>query len=649
MGKFRTDIEGLRAVALLVIVAYHCGLPPRSGFVAVEWFFVISGFLITGLLLRDADERDGRLSLQTFYARRARRIVPAATFAVIVTIVAAGLWPQIRWVQDTIAADGRAAAAFVANFELAELDHGYFAPRPSVFRHFWTLAVEEQFYLLWPLVALVGLGATRNRRRLLAFVVVGGAVSLFLCVRYTPGYQSWAFYLLPTRAWELGAGALLAIGARHIDSVPQAWRSAGAVIGVGLMVFASLVTPHEAFPGSWAIVPVVGATLVLAAGGVGVVARVLSLPPLPLIGRYSYSLYLMHWPVLVLAASREPDGTLPPGKAMLLMLVVAVPLAVFSYHVVEAPIRFGRRFQAPRAAGAVAVTGVVLGVVVATLLPVVRSASESTGRVAKAAPVGSLHPTPFVPKNLEPTITAAVRFHSNDAPWPTRQPWTCEELYCSFGSATPSATIAITGDSHAVHWLGALYEAARVNDWRVVDLTKAGCPSWRTSREESDSGCPFFRAEALRRIERDKFDLVVVSNAPRRDLPLGIGRLRAAAQESLAAIRRSAPVVLLGDTPAARGSVPLCLVRHLEDSARCEPRRREAVRDEINGMLQGLANEVDASFVDPTDWLCSATRCPVVVGNQLVYFDDDHVTPYFSRTRGPFMGDVIRAALAGRA
>ncbi len=344
---FRRDIEGLRAIAVVLVLLFHAAIGPfGGGFIGVDVFFVVSGFLITSLLLGEV-ARTGTLSLPGFWARRARRLLPASCLVVAVTLIAA------QWLYDPLllgnmARDALAACGFVINyvfaFREAHGDGGYFDAdiAKSPLLHFWSLAVEEQFYLLWPLV-VYGLARTarRLRQELTLVIIALWVLSAAACVWLTDTQTPWAFYSLPTRAWELLTGALLAVSIASLQRIRRSLVVPMGALGLALIFVAAVgYDAGTTFPGVAAGLPVLGTALVIAAGsalaGSGLQRSVLGWQPMVWIGQRSYAIYLWHWPALVLIATRW--GPLSVGQRVA-VLIASVVVAAVSFRLVEDPVR----------------------------------------------------------------------------------------------------------------------------------------------------------------------------------------------------------------------------------------------------------------------------------------------------------------------
>ncbi|MFP5346438.1 MAG: acyltransferase family protein [Actinomycetes bacterium] len=546
---FRRDVQGLRAVAIVAVVLFHAGVPGvDGGFVGVDVFFVVSGFLITGLLWREL-ERSGRVSFVAFYARRARRLLPAASVVLVATLAAAVVVLSPLQARDA-ARDALAAALYVANYRFAVQGTDYLAPdsAESPLQHYWSLGVEEQFYLLWPALLLVAstllLRPRRPSRRAAttALAAVAGG-SFAACLYLTGASQSWAFFSLPTRAWELAAGGLVALAAPLLGRLPVAlaaglgWAGAGVV--VASVVATSTATP---FPGTAALGPVLGTAAVLVAGCRSEAAelgpaRVLRLPPFQVLGNWSYSWYLWHWPVLVLAPVAV--GAPLPLPARLGLAALTALLAGATVRLVENPIRFAPAVRARASRGlalgaALTITGAAVSVTVAQALPspeghgsVVTAADLSAAARAGATPesrgsapradarlvpagqpptaAAASEPTPpapaapapaapgpdavvaaavatslqraDVPANLQPPLAQAAADKAAPFTDGCHLGWTASvPRSCVFGVPSSPVTVMLVGDSHATQWEPALDAASKQQGWRLLSVTKSTCP-----------------------------------------------------------------------------------------------------------------------------------------------------------------------------
>jgi peptidoglycan/LPS O-acetylase OafA/YrhL len=541
-SSYRPDLEGLRGVAILLVLVCHLRIPgAEAGFVGVDVFFVLSGFLITGLLVNER-ERTGRIDLGRFYARRARRILPAAVLVLGATLLAAGFIVSpldLRRIAD----DGVAASLSLANMRYAVDTTDYFAAvDASPMLHFWSLAVEEQFYLLWPilLLSVARIGRTRPAMAALTAAVLGG--SFVVCGVLTETASAWAYFSLPSRAWQLAAGGLLALGAPLLGRLPHAVAAAMGWLGAALLG-ASLVAigPATAYPGLASLLPTLGAVALIASGGVVGSPGWIALARMPLrwLGRISYSLYLWHWPILILGpvalgmGATADEGGGDDLAARVALAVIAVALATATWALVEEPFRRGRVMSRGRgrgvalaaAAGLSLVLGsTALGVVGDRELAAIDTVADSTDgetfgtapddpaapassaraaspgpaderptpsspgqtTVAAPSPTASMPPPPSqrpvpwiagpVPRNLTPSLSKA----RNDTD-PLRADGCGLSLAgskppaCVYGDADGAVTVALVGDSHAAHWFPAVELLAQQRGWRLVPFTKFSC------------------------------------------------------------------------------------------------------------------------------------------------------------------------------
>jgi peptidoglycan/LPS O-acetylase OafA/YrhL len=389
--SFRPDVQGMRAIAVLLVVLFHAGLPGfRGGYVGVDVFFVISGFVITGILLRER-AASGTISIRAFYGRRARRIIPAATLVLVATVAAAYLALN-RFAAHATGVDGVWTSVFLANAHFAADSANYLASTrpPSPLQNYWSLAVEEQFYLVYPalFLCLARFGRQRSmRRRIGAFLVVAIVASFTLSVLQTSSDQAVAYFSPLTRTWELALGGLIAVATGILRRTPSIAAMVASWTGlVMILVAASLFSQSTPYPGSAVALPVVGTALVLI-GGVARptmgAERVLSNRSLQFLGLLSYSLYLWHWPILAIATQRSASGSLPVPMRLLLV-AISLGLALATFRLLEDPVRH-LRFLVSRRWSSAALGLVLVGVGVVASSTVADASTTSDPNIDVAA------------------------------------------------------------------------------------------------------------------------------------------------------------------------------------------------------------------------------------------------------------------------
>lgn len=694
-ADFRPDIEGLRAVAVLAVIAFHAGAI-GGGFIGVDVFFVISGFLITRMLWTEL-AATGRVDLTRFYAARARRLLPAAATVLVATAVATvALLPPLQ--AKSALDDGLASALYAGNVRFAVTGTDYLAHSdPSPFQHYWSLGVEEQFYLLWPALLLVtGLlwGHRRRRRQppaapYVLLLVAVCAASFALSVSWTHSWPSWAFFSLPTRAWELAAGGLLALSAPLWRRLPAGFAAIAGFGGLAVIGWAAThIDDRTPYPGTAATLPVIGTVLVIAAGcatptrGAG---RWLSVPAMRAVGRLSYSWYLWHWPLLLFAPMLVGHPLGWPGR--LAAVTASFLLAILTLRYVERPIRYSRPLR--RSAGRSLALGSVVtaaAVSAALILPMVIPVPGGRGEPTSAAVVHSAaqpNSTPAdplagalsaarravdasaqraaVPADLSPSLVAA----------PTDKPEVfldgCVRSWlevgvpdCISGDPDGPTTVALIGDSHAAMWHPALEPVARQNDWRLVTMAKVTCPlqdlpivSPYLGRAYSE--CEQWRSEVLDRLAIERPKLVVLSMSRRYGADFGFTSYApewiASLTDLIGELREATGgrVLVLGPVPDPHTNVPVCLSAHLEDALACAPDRATGLNP------AGIASESQATgasggqYADLSQLFCTADVCPVVIGNALVFRDDNHVTVTYAQTLAPVLGMIAEQAIAPRS
>lgn len=687
-GRFRGDIEGLRGIAVLFVVLFHATIRGfGGGFIGVDVFYVLSGFLITGLLLREI-ESTGTISLSRFYARRVRRLLPAASLVLAATLVASIIMLPPLLIPD-IAKDVAAAALYVSNMRFAFQATDYFAAigAPSPILHFWSLGVEEQFYLFWPaIVLLVSLGAKKLRLRVGVAIVVIAIASFTSAVLLLHIARPWAFFSLPTRAWELALGAILAVVEESLRRFTKGFASFLTWVGLALVVASGVLMKESAsFPGVAALAPTVGVALVIVGGtrpDLGWLSRALGTTVLRFFGRISYSLYLWHWPVLVLplAVSTTP----PPLTERLLLLVLTIVLATVTQRWIEDPLRRGRVIGTkPRrnllTAGAIALilAGTSLGV-----------SAHATAQLKGAADANALINQDFLPdqeptKSPTPTESAKpfVRLPSPGGPVPkdlkpslglaktdralsyldgchTQQDQSPSTAPCLYGVVGAAKTVVLFGDSHALSWFPAVNRAAKQMGWQLLSLTMSACspadiPAWNPTYQREMKNCAEWRESTIRRIVNAHPDLVLVAGTrgfatvnSAGHVLTGTARATAWHDGLMRSIDRlkagTGQVVLMADTPASLVDPPVCLSAHPKSILACATPVDKAIQSDWLAGEQALADQENIPLIDGGTWVCPTTPCPVVIGNVLVYSDGGHLTATFSST----LAGRLRAAIS---
>lgn len=675
---FRPDVEGLRAVAVALVVLCHAAVPGMAGgYIGVDVFFVLSGFLITGLLIRER-ERSGSTSMLAFYARRARRILPAASLVLVFTVLASYQW--LGFLRGgVIAEDGKWTALFAANLHFAREGTQYLniAAPPSPLQHYWSLAVEEQFYLVWPalflVVARVAPGVSLARK-LSAVLVLIVAASFTWSIVQTETNATWAFFSPLTRAWELATGALLAVCLPYIRRVPKgagpwlSWSGLAVILGG-----AAVIDANTAFPGYAAALPVAGTAFAVAGGTIAPrsgAERLLGLAPFQVLGKWSYSLYLWHWPILIIAAQRAGRDLSLQENLGLVALSVAV--SAVAHHAIENPIRYARPLTRHSWASVAAGTGLVVAAYGVC-------AWQLQGHLPESGPIRAAHaleegqPTnPGVwekdalsdvlelvaeapaatklPDDLAPDLRAAKMDFAWLPPWGEGCLVDPDKLVsppCVFGDPEGSRTVVLLGDSHAAQWIRAFDEIGRNLRWKVVLLTKTGCPAvsievnraYGTGPQKlyhAYPECGQWLTYAIGRINEMSPDAVILASCNGCDYMVDDdGELftredwGAGLEETL---RRITPAqtqkVVLGDIPRWWGTLD-CLAVNQNDVQACAKPARTVIGVTYNDAERMAAAAAGVPFVDVTPWFCSAV-CTAVIGNMVAYTNDYHVTATYA-------------------
>ena len=626
---FRPDIEGLRAIAILLVIGTHAGVPwLEGGFIGVDVFFVLSGFLITGKLAHEASVT-GRIKLLPFYVNRIRRLLPALLLMLLL-VGWASTWLLSPLELPAQFNAARTAALWLSNiyFALGKMEYFSAGSESSLYLHTWSLGVEEQFYLLWPALLLWMLASNgQSTVRLKVGMVVVFAASLLACIFFTRVESLLAFYLMPLRAWQFATGALVwLVYARTAQAPPFIIRAAPALglLGLGLILICGLwLDAQRSYPGAWAILPTLGTGLVVLAGSLPSGQRgsyhLLSRPPLQWLGRISYSWYLWHWPVLLLGYSVNGNPS-PAYRALL--VAISLTLAALSHALVEAPLRRWKQWLVyPRSAALASLASMVaIGLLVSHWSRQAERALHSPQLQRYAAARGDA-----------PIIYAMG----------------CDDWYrstnvriCSFGDESAEHTAILIGDSHAGQWFPAVREALRKPDWRVLVITKSSCPMVdepffyaRIGREYTE--CSQWRDAAIARVRDMKPDLVIFGSADAgfTQQQWTTGTVRILERLSPASGR----IFLLADTPGLPFNGPDCLMRHalrpawLRRFDSCGAPAANAQATAIQSWLQTAAARFpNVHMLDLNAHICPAGTCRAEIDGQVVFRDNQHLSGSFA-------------------
>ncbi|WP_168210135.1 acyltransferase family protein [Oerskovia sp. KBS0722] len=677
----RADIQGLRAVAVLLVLAYHLrpDLVP-GGFVGVDVFFVVSGFLIIGSLTREAGQM-GTVRLARFYAHRVRRLLPLSSLVIVTTLVTGLLLlPQTRW--SELGRSAIASALQVQNLDLAFGKSQYEAASTAVspFQHFWSLSIEEQFYLVVPLLVLIIALVARRRGWKVRTALVGlfgvvGVTSLLWSVYYTEhAAGAAAYYSTTTRVWELALGGLTAVLVRDVTHRTVAWLL--GAIGLVLVLGSAFVLDGVAgFPGWVALVPTLGTAMLLVAGSGGAVgvSRVLSTSVPRKIGDMSYSLYLWHWPIIVYFFVLTGDTGISWREACALVALSLV-LSYVSERYVERPFRKPWTMRLPVAAprhGRLRITdratiGLGMGLVVVALtvavLPVVH-VQRVTAAAGGAADIATDPEYPGAQALIDPTVAdrlveqpvrpdplAAAKdippAYTDGCNGSDLAALAADRTLCRYGAdpATMIGDVVIVGDSHAAQLSTPVAAAAEAEGRSARLLFKDGCPFSLDLGKWPEQSCVDHNRQVLAQLTADPPAVVVVANLSREgyeqalqwgwpDAPVAVDGFHAAWEPLLAQGTR---VVYVRPLPFPTVNVPECVSQFGRDAERCEfaPPTGEDYGVQAAESLDGVQT------LDLTSSICEPETCRPVVGNVLV-FRDNHLTESYASTLGPGFADVL--------
>ena len=698
---FRPDIQGLRAVAVLLVVAYH--LYPNGvtgGFVGVDVFFVISGYLITSHLHREVTST-GQLSLTRFWARRVRRLLPASLLVLFVCTLATWEWvPRTMW--DQTLRQIAASAVYVQNWVLAgdAVDYLALGESPTLVQHYWSLSVEEQFYLLWPLLVAAGLYAARWSRLqvrpvLVATITLVGVASFLYSVTETADDAARAYFVTPVRVWEFAAGALLALLSAEGRASARAERSRGSATvlgwaGLAALVWSALALSSETpFPGWTVAIPVLGTAALIETGSRRAAvapSRMLGIRPLRFLGDISYAIYLWHWPMIVVLPYITGVDLRTRDKLAILVATILVSWVTTRWF--EDPLRTGRFLtQTPWRTYAAGATGMVLVLLLTSNLATDLDRDVEQAQVASAEAVDEAleEDLPCVgpaaldadrPASCGGTVAgqgalmldpAAVAQESRQIPFPKclGNPGDADVATCDLGTTgKPKRTVAVVGDSHAAHWLLALDEIGKERGWRVRTFARSGCafsearPVRANWPERFGPLCWDGNEKVEQALLADRTIRTVFvsadSSSYRWTQPSG-GHLADPATDGFHALWKrltaaGKQVVVIRDVPETKGdrSSPNCLAQHADDPVACATSREEGLaRDVEADAVTGAPNGV--RLIDLSGQFCDDQQCYARIGSVIVYRDHGHLSNEYSKLLAPYLArafDAVDAPVA---
>lgn len=694
MRGHRADIEGLRALSIIMIMVWHAGVTWfPGGFVSLDVFFVISGFLITQLLVKEI-RMTGRLRLRRFYGRRAKRLLPApAVVLVVVALLAWLLLPRTRW--TSTAQDIIVTALYGMNWRLAAQSVDYFQQDAavSVLEHFWSLSAEEQFYLGWPCL-LAGAAiwgkrhGVRRRHAVLAAMVLLGVASFAWSVYYSTANPGAAYFVTTTRAWEFALGGAFAMLTFTRHRLP---RPVAIVVGwtglATILVAAVYVTTDLPYPGYWAMIPCLATIAIIVAGftaGPGGPVALLGTAPMQFVGRLSYSLYLCHWPAVAFTAA-VLGRVLTPVEGLLAIAASVVP-AYLLHRYVENPIRYSKTMfrdsaHMLRAAAVVTVVTVTAGMLLhlanwpptspfvrpaaapldssaavpAQPVPTAESSAVLGAAVLREKPLGD---PAGAPRDTAATIVPDPVAARDDYTQCTQIQQSAEVRTCVYGDRNSSTVVAVVGDSHANQWVPGLIEVAKNRRWKLVEYTKAACSFADvlvvTKDGQPYDSCQEWGAAVLQRLLTTEKPTMVITSELRKRVWLD-GRVAYDDQgrTALAAgLRRyyqqltgaGAQVVILQDSPSPGINIPDCVAANPTRLTACAGDRTAWIpADHGSEQFEAARDLPGVSIVDLNDAICPTDRCSAVIGNVLLYRDTSHLTGTYVRSLVPRLDARIPA------
>jgi peptidoglycan/LPS O-acetylase OafA/YrhL len=695
--KFRPDIEVLRAIAVIAVIINHAKIALPSGFIGVDIFFVISGFLITKHL-HDEIQKTGTVSLKSFYARRILRIFPASMLVLLATLLGSFLFLSplqlINYCRDALFSS---LSAVNYRFAMTGTDYFQSTTTPSPFQHFWSLAVEEQYYLIWPLVLIIlakliirkrthshdriydshlsqsdyGLqiklknllnskstieyfGTFKFTVTLLLTLVI--AISLYLSYKVTMESQPWAYFGLHTRAWQLAVGAILAFNLNLLSKIPKTIASVLSWVGFAGLVYGFVVINESTlYPGLWALIPTLSTGLIVLAGTNDTkfsFEKFFDSKVSRFVGKISYSLYLIHWPVFVFIFYQLGDNVKITDQ--LAAIWISFLIAILSWAVIENPIRFSKKFKS--SFGSTYKIGVALVLIVASTSYAVELAKNNYTTNQKTVSASSFKSETEVFNNLgeslkikelpdklsKPLEQVAKETGSNCISIETIGS-IFESPKCKLGVIESKQTIVLIGDSHANQWTNTIDSIAQKNNYKLIPYTKAGCSMtdikhYNPLLKRDYTECYSFRNSVMSEIEKIKPDIVITTELVYKE------STSEKYYEFIQKLQQSTKqVVRLKDTPRPTQNIPECLSKNSKEIQKCSFSIKNGNNNggELTEVQSKIANELNAKTIDTTPWFCVDDQCPAISNGIVVYNDDSHI----SETYAQYLKDIIAQQL----
>jgi peptidoglycan/LPS O-acetylase OafA/YrhL len=693
--KFRPDIEVLRAIAVLAVVISHSKIALASGFIGVDIFFVISGFLITKHL-HDEVQKNGTVSIAGFYARRILRILPASVFVVLMTVLAFLIWlsplQTINYGWDALI-----SSLSGMNYRLAVIGTDYFnsTSLPTPFQHFWSLAVEEQFYFIWPLLILIVakifirkpknalyvsdpkyVDLENENQRIQAFekefavvnflkfkivvtfiLVLIIASSLYLSYSITLQSQPWAYFGLHTRAWQLAVGSLLAFYTSTFAKIPNRVAAILSWLGfAGLIAGFIIINEKTIYPGLWSLIPTLSTALIVLAGINETkysFENLFNCRPVRWIGKISYSWYLVHWPLFVIFFYTIGDSLSILQK--LGLIILSFLIANLTFLLVENPIRFATwikvSYKRTFALGLLLIlisAGASYSVVYIKTeslknydsdIEVVQNILDEKILIQRIKQGLNIKSLPFGLKIPVDFAASDYRFECKDD-WLEVAP--TEKNRCVLGNIKSLKTIALVGDSHAQQWIEPLENFAKKYDYKIVTFTKASCTLtdiklFDTYLNRDYPECNIWSKEVFKQLEVLKPDIIIANeeiypNSTPEKFEEYVLKLKTLAQK----------VIKIEDNPRSQIYIPECLSKNSTEVQKCNFKTKEGVYFKEQADKESeIMKKLNINFIKTLDWFCVEDQCPAIISNIIVYMDSNHITKSYAQ----YLNDILEQKL----